>query len=463
MRVDNNHDFHRKKSLKTSVVEGAFFSAMVGFGESFFIPFAIFLRASEVTIGVVGSLPQTVGALFQLFSNAILKIFKSRKKMTIAGVIAQAVLYVPIMFLISEIENGAFWFVIFVCLYWVSISIIVPVWNSWMGDLVDDDTKCTYFAMRNRILSIVAFLSFLAGGIILEKFTNMGNQALGFFVIFALAMVSRLISAFFALKKYDPPIDWEIFGNNSVKFFGFIKNIKHTALGRYAVFMAAMNFGVFFSAPYFSPHMLKNLNFSYLEFTIAVGTVILFKFVSIPVWGALSDKYGTKKVLTNTLFFIPIIPVLWLFPSNFIYVILLQVLAGFVWAGFEIATFGYIYDATEPGERVKHISYYNVISGLAIFLGAFAGGYTAKHIPINGSGYYTVFALSAVFRAATVLFLLPKVKEVRAVENISNTELVFKVFMTLSSRGIVYSFFSVIKSRNLKKIKKRWNKFMGSS
>ena len=64
-----------KKSLKYSVLDGTFNSIKIGFGESFFQAFAIFLKANSLQIGILGSLPQALGSLFQLFSHKLLKLF----------------------------------------------------------------------------------------------------------------------------------------------------------------------------------------------------------------------------------------------------------------------------------------------------------------------------------------------------------------------------------------------------
>ena len=57
-----------QKSLRYSIFDGAFSAAMIGFGESFFVPFALFLKATSIQIGVLSSLPQALGSLLQLFS-----------------------------------------------------------------------------------------------------------------------------------------------------------------------------------------------------------------------------------------------------------------------------------------------------------------------------------------------------------------------------------------------------------
>ncbi len=88
-----------KKSLRYSVIDGSFFSVMVGFGESFFIPFATFLRANNVQLGLLGSLPITLGSLGQLLTHRLLGYFKSRKHFVCWCAFLQGLMFVPIIVL----------------------------------------------------------------------------------------------------------------------------------------------------------------------------------------------------------------------------------------------------------------------------------------------------------------------------------------------------------------------------
>lgn len=45
-----------KKSLKCSILDGTFYSIMIGSGESFFFAFAVFLKANNIQLGLLGSL-----------------------------------------------------------------------------------------------------------------------------------------------------------------------------------------------------------------------------------------------------------------------------------------------------------------------------------------------------------------------------------------------------------------------
>jgi len=73
-------------------------------------------------------------------------------------------------------------------------------------------------------------------------------------------------------------------------------------------------------------------------------------------------------------FLMPLVPLLWVFSPKIWYLILIQIYGGFIWAGFEIASFNFIFDTTIPQQRATYVAHYNVLNGLAILLGGTLGG-----------------------------------------------------------------------------------------
>ncbi|HEX9136378.1 MAG TPA: hypothetical protein VF905_05485, partial [Nitrospirota bacterium] len=55
---DRRKDYRIRKSLRYSIFDGAFAASMIGFGESFFVAFGLFLKATTLQVGLLSSLPQ---------------------------------------------------------------------------------------------------------------------------------------------------------------------------------------------------------------------------------------------------------------------------------------------------------------------------------------------------------------------------------------------------------------------
>jgi MFS family permease len=433
----------KRLSLRYSILDGAFCSAMIGLGESFLSTFAVFLKATSFQLGLIGSLPPALGALCQLFTNRLLKLFGSRKKFVCLGVGLQAFTYIPIALVFFFGELRMFHLILFVSLYFIFGMIQGPVWNSWMGDLVSEDRRGTYFGRRNRVAGLVTFLTFLLGGYILQKFTDGGEAYAGFAVLFGLSLTSRITSLYYLSKQYDPPFTPR--EDTHFTFLEFLRAAPFRNFGLYALFMAVMSFSLYISTPFFTPYMLNDLKMSYQEYALVNAATIIIKLMFVPVWGKVCDRYGSRKVLTLTGFLMPAIPLLWMISHQFWYIVAIQAYSGFVWAGFELASFAFIYDCTSPQRRAICVAYLNVMNGAALLLGALAGSALVKYNHVFWSPYILVFLVSGIMRYATSIFLLPRIKEMRKVEDISHDQLLYKVVASATSEGILYNFIGLKK------------------
>ncbi|UCF98100.1 MAG: MFS transporter [Spirochaetaceae bacterium] len=421
-----------RSSLRYSLLDGAAFSIMLGSAESYFQAFAVFLKATVAQVGIVYTIPMFVASLIQLHASSLLRWFRSRKNLTVLAGALRSLLFLPLI-LVYYMGVARVWVLLgIICLYFALNYLPIPAWTSWMRDLVDENRRGAYFSRRNRISNLVALLGIIFAGLILEYFKV--RPSLGFFIIFGVAMVGSIGSTIFLSLKYDapysePPQDREGFFRFSIQMF-------RSNYGRFVLYNFALYFGVFFAGPFFVPYMLKDLGFSYLQFMISTSLVVLVKFITLPLWGELGDRYGNKKILVLASLFISILPFLWIAHRAFWWICLIQVTGGLVWAGFDISALNFAYDVL-PSEKVtRHTSYLIFYRGLAIFIGGLVGGLVFHHFRLFGSTYYGNFFLSGVIRVLIAVPLLFFLKEERTVEHISYHDLMFKLMSVGPRRGL---------------------------
>jgi len=420
-----------KKSLKLSIIEGGFASAMVGFGESFFSAFAIFLKASNFQISLIGSLPRAMGSFVQLYSHKMLEVFKSRKKLIAFFVFLQALMYLPIALVFFFGSFSVPLLLVFLCFYYIFGMMVGPAWSSWMGELVSSDIRGAYFSKRNTIAGFVSFTSVLIAGYLLQYFKTGDDrfQFWGFLIIFMLALIFRLVSFSMFLKKYEP--EYVSQGQDDPGFLDFLKNAGSRNYGVYILFLCFLNFSVFIAGPFFAAYMLYDLKLNYIQYTLVTSSAVIARLISLRIWGKMADRYGTRKVMTLAAFFIPMISIWWLFSGNIYYLIVIEMYSGFAWAGFELASFNFLLETITPNKRAKYIAYYNVLNGGALLFGALLGGLLIKYNQIFWSKYLLVFLVSVIF--------VPKLKEVRRVEeDITYPRLLFSIFSTMRTEGLAY-------------------------
>ncbi|TAL56430.1 MAG: MFS transporter [Nanoarchaeota archaeon] len=420
----DSHEEKTRKSLVYSILDGSFYSLMAGFGESFFSAFAIFLKASNMEIGLIGSLPQALGAIAQLFSTKLIKLFHSRKKPILINAFLEGIMFVPMLLTFFMGKFRVIYFLLFVCLYWIFGMLINPAWMSWMGDLVKPNERGKYFGRRNKFTGFFTLVALLISGYIL--LTSMNNEYFGFVIIFGIAMVARLFSSFFLSMMYDPGVV-QVPGS-SFSLIEFIKKARYNNYGLFVFFLTSMNFSVYLAAPFFAAYMLKDLHLDYFTYTLIIAVPIVVKFFTNNAWGSVSDRFGSRKILTMTALLISINPILWLFSKNILYLILIQAYSGFVWAGFELSTFNFILDCTSTVKRATAVSYFNLLNGFAMLAGALAGGFMLMFNFLFWSQFYFVFLLSTIARFAVAVFFIPKIHEMRHVQKSTYKDILVSMF-----------------------------------
>ena len=444
----------KRKSLEYSIKDGAAFSVMTGFGEQYFNPLAIELGASNMQIGLLASLPQLVSSLLQLYTSKFLRAFRSRRKIITRFVLFQALVWIPLILLpVLPVNGRVTLLILFVTVYLVFGQFVGPVWNSLIGDLVDESNRGRFFGNRNMIMGGIAFASLFIAGFLLGLIPR--ERVLeGYAVIFLIAFIARLVSLFYLTKTVEPP-----FSHDKTEEFSFpqyLVKLKDTNYGKFALYVAAMNLSVNVAGPFFTVYMLRDLGLSYITYTIITAAAALTSFLAMAYWGAIADRFGNKRVLNVCGILVAAVPLLWLFSKNISYLILVQVVSGFAWAGFNLSAGNFIFDNVRASKWTRIFSYHNVLAGTAVFIGAMLGGLLAREITFTwvfSSKWQMLFLISGILRTATSWFFLPKIQEVRDVERITSREFFFKYSGTGPIVGMTYRTITGL-HRSLKHI--RW-------
>ncbi|MBN1643849.1 MAG: MFS transporter, partial [Dehalococcoidales bacterium] len=157
----------------------------------------------------------------------------------------------------------------------------------------------------------------------------------------------------------------------------------------------------------------------------SVTTLVMIIFM--PYWGKRIDRFGNIKVLKIASVLLPLVPILWLVSSNVYYLCFAQIISGFAWAGFNLVTSIFIYDAAPVENRVRYLALHYGTSWGGIALGAFLGGVITPILPtIKQSNLLTMFLISGVARLLIILIFLPRISEVRTVPKVSTKEFLFR-------------------------------------
>jgi len=429
-----------KSSLKYSISSGSSFAAMEGFG-SFIGAFAVALNATATMLGLISSLPDLIGSFFQLSSVKIAEVVRNRKLLIVAVAFIQALLWIPLLLIPFIFKTNSTLVLLLLVTAIASCSLFInPISISLMGDLVPCEERGKYFGKRSRYTNISLFTATFVGGMLLN-YISLGNKLIDFSVLFGMAFLFRLISVYYFSRMYDPGSIPEK-KEDDFTFFQFFKRIRKNNYGRFVLYMFFFRFAVNIVAPFFTLYMLKDLHFDYLHFTLVALAPVLAAFFSLNYWGRMCDNIGSKNVLLITGFLIPLSPLLWLLSPNFYYLVVIEFLAGFAWAGFNLSSSNFVYDATSSPKRIKCVSYLNLLNNSGLFIGATVGGLLLKYGHLGffnsniliSNNILILCAISGILRLVISLIFLPTLREARLVELFGSNQPFDKRIITIHPR-----------------------------
>jgi MFS family permease len=419
-------DEKTKKSLRYSMVDGVFTSLMTGFTQDYFTPFLLILGGGVAHVAALASVPNLISSLTQLKSADITEKLRSRSRVINIFVFLQALMLLPMAALYWFGSGTAVIFIAVVTLFTSFGSFANPAWASLMADLVANDKRGEYFGWRSKILGFVAIGSTFTAGFILHQ-AGRFDVALGFTALFALSFIFRIISWRYLAKMHEPEAHHK--KEDYFSFYDFISRLRHSNFTRFVIFVSAMKFAVNVASPFFAVLMLKDLGFDYLTYTVITVAMTLTANLAIKRWGIHADRVGNIKVVRLTSKLIAILPLMWLINLNPVWLFFAQLLSGFAWAGFNLSTANFVYDASTPGKRTRCIAYFNVLSGVSLCLGALIGGWLALRLSSSIFTYsiMNIILISAVLRLVIAYIMPFNIKEVRDVEKIRSHQLVMSM------------------------------------
>jgi predicted MFS family arabinose efflux permease len=163
---------------------------------------------------------------------------------------------------------------------------------------------------------------------------------------------------------------------------------------------AVWNFSLYVAGPFFNVYVVERLGGD----ALSVGWLsVVSSIAALPgqrIFGALTDRWGPRRVQLATTALIPILPIAWLFVREPWHVVPINLLAGFLWAGYLIASLNYLLILAPQDERARFSAVHQMVVMGSLAAGAAVGGWV-----VTEWGYLIVFMLSGIGRWLAALVL----------------------------------------------------------
>jgi MFS family permease len=404
---------------------------MVGLGELYVGACAVFLGAKDTWVALLTTIPLFLGSCAQTVTPMLIDRTGKRRRWYMAGAVVQTLTWIPMIASVFLPKAIGFWLLLgsFV-LYYVALQFSLPAWLSVMGDLVSPVTRGRYFGRRTAICILLQFVSGTIGGLGLWLFKKNGLESWGYATIFTGAMIARWSSTYFLGRMAEPtytPREEESF-----TLLQFFRRLPQSNFAKFVMFVGCLTASAQVVGCLFPLYWLRTLNYPiWWQYTACVIAVVVVQMPALLFWGRASDRYGNKKVLVVTSIAVAILPALWLISTSIWLAVFLQMWSGFFWSGFNQAVQNFLLDAVTPPKRARCNAYLSLLQNTGLLIGGLSGAIAIHYLPADIGWihfkfpFMTLLVISFVLRTGTVLFFLPRFREVRDVPKIGVVEMLY--------------------------------------
>ena len=380
------------------------------------IEFFRMLGANEFQFGLLGGIPLIM--LFVQFIGALITSrIKTRKWLFIVMTMVGRSLYVAVAFLPLAFPAVSGHAVIAALLMLVALSqgmtnLIVPVWYSWMGDLIPQVILNRYWGSRYRWMQVTWMLAYLAVAA-LTYFVHLPIKII-FPIMVTIGCAAGLMDILLFVWVPEPP-------NPAIPERDFInvllEPLRHVEYRRFVIFSCVWSAATMFSASFMQLYVLKVLKIGVWQATLIWAACAPGAVLTARAFGEAADKFGQTPVLRVCLAFKPLIVVVfllltaesaaWLLPIAFFFDSILN-------TGTQIASDGYMLKIGPRENRSMFVVAITGLAGICSGLATLAGGafllfmseFSFDAFGRTWNNYHLMFAVNVFMRVACLPLLL---------------------------------------------------------
>lgn len=416
LRHSNENNMYR--DLRLLSVEGGAYSLMVGLGETYLAALVIAIGLGDQLAGLITTVPVLGGACLQLVSFWGVRRINSNRGWVAFAALAQATSAAALSIFVLLGYASAWNLFLAATLYWFGGLAAGPAWNTWVEHLVPHWRRAAFFGARARICQVCVLIGLLLGGALLRAFDSVQIFA----VLFGLAAICRFVSAITILLGTELP-EWRPLQGDSASLSATFRSITPESKG-FLGYLLTMQVAVYTSAPFFTPYMLNHLGLDYLQYTWLISLGFVGKILAMPMAGRVSSRYGA--LVTLWIGGIGIIPMagLWIISDSMVFLSVIQVISGMLWAFYELATMLLFFEKIAPSQRVAALSVYNLGNATAMVVGSVVGGFVLHILDATLTAYLGVFLLSSISRLIPLAWMPKRRDASRAIWNLMPTRMI---------------------------------------
>lgn len=382
-----------QKAMRLNTVEGAFAVAAENLAAPFLALFALGLGATPSQIGMLTAFPNLLGNILQIPAGLLAERMEDKRILPAVGGFLNrstwlALAFFPFLF---PPEQRVAIVILLATFRITAANLGVPAWTALQANLIPRSIRGKYYANRNVVLNTSALLAtFLANRLLRLDFP------LNYQIIFALASILGITATivFLRIPFEQPPVKARI-GNQSYRVVAknFWSEVKeHKDFMSYSRSSLIWNFGVSLASSLFAVHFVDTMGGHPGSWAVFAATNIATQILIQRYWGRLADMFGQKNVMSFSGIGAVAVPLLWWVAPTLWFPIVINIVNGIGWGGYNLAAFNLLLEITPDDNRSLYVGVYNTLMGFATAAGPLVGGFAAE-----------IFGLKPIFLASGAL------------------------------------------------------------
>lgn len=351
-----------QKNERFSIWNGAFSIVSMSFVVGFIPLFAILvLGANNQQIGLISSLPSLMSIIAMIPGAVWINRLETKKKFTAVSIFAARFFFLLILLVpFIPFVNQAWIFVVLIALMNFPNALATLSWQSFIGDIIPDEKRASFFSQRNRILTLVGMITTFSAGMILNLFER--SAAGPYQVFFVVAFAFGVLEVYYLMKHTE--YRKERPKREKVRRFDlsiFPKMVKHKPYLYFLLCALLFNFGWQMAWPLFSIYQINYAHATAIWISMFTVANQISQILSYKWWGRSADKWGNTTMLVICAVGIATAPILTVMSTNLIYLTFVNLWTGIFVAGTTMLLFNQLLKVSPDNNRTSFIANYNVL------------------------------------------------------------------------------------------------------
>jgi MFS family permease len=402
-----------RRAMRISTIEGAVATVNISItgaigGSVFLTGFAMLLGANSFQLGLLGALP-FIGQASGFLGAYLEERVGNRQALVLYGALGGRLIWalllaLPFMSFLGGAQLAVF-FLGLACSYFLN-GIAGNAWLSWMSDLVPPRERGSYFGVRNTVAAVSAMVTTYLAGMALDAMKGQGLEALGYALIFGVALFAAFGAAALVARQAEPPLQPR--AQVSLREMAGAP-MRDRAFRTFVAANVGWALATGIATPFFSAYGLTVLQLSFATLGLTAVVTSAVSLIFGPVVGRLQDKLGYRKVVVACVIGVILLPWGWILstPTNIIPLWLTSIFSGVFWPGLNQGLANVMMERAPAEHRGASIAAFSAITGIGTLVAGLAGGLIATLVadsqvsfgPITIAGLGFIFLLSSVGRA----------------------------------------------------------------